>query len=95
MPIPIHTKPVDIDHTLRMPVTGCNKYDKIKHEITKTEMNQQLNIQYQTELEKLQKLSNFPSELHVNNMWEVADSIDCHAANYKNGQYTGSTFIQG
>lgn len=84
MSIPIHTMPVDTDHILRFPVTGCNKYDSVKHELSKTPMTEALNEKYRSELDKLQKISDFPMELTVNNMWEVADSIDCHIANYLN-----------
>ena len=85
MSIPIHTMPVETDHILRFPVTGCNKYDSVKHELSKTPMTEALNEKYRSELDKLQKISDFPMELTVNNMWEVADSIDCHIANYLNG----------
>ena len=81
VPFPVHTVPIKDDHILRMPVTGCNKYDQIKHELTSTPLMEELNEKYRTELDKLEELGKSKEPLKVHTMWPVIDSIDCHIAN--------------
>lgn len=81
VPFPVHTVPVPDDHLLRFPVTGCAKYDKIKHQLTNTTMMTELNEEYKEELQKLTELGKSDIPLKVHTMWPVIDSIDCHVAN--------------
>ena len=86
VPFPVHTVPIKDDKILRMPVTGCNKYDQIKHELTKTPLMDQLNEKYRSELDKLGELGKSEEPLQVHTMWPVIDSIDCHIANEMDGK---------
>lgn len=81
VPFPVHTVPIGDDKILRMPVTGCNKYDQIKHQLTNTPLMEQLNAKYRIELDKLGELGKSEEPLKVHTMWPVIDSIDCHIAN--------------
>ena len=81
VPFPVHTVPIPDDHILRMPVTGCNRYDQIKHQLTNTSQMELLNEKYRSELDKLGELGKTETPLQIHTMWPVIDSIDCHIAN--------------
>ena len=87
LPFPVHTVPIKDDKILRMPVTGCNKYDQIKHELTATPQMEALNEKYRGELDKLGELGKSEEPLKVHTMWPVIDSIDCHIANNLNRKF--------
>ena len=65
VPFPVHTVPIKDDKILRMPVTGCNKYDQIKHELTATPQMEALNEKYRGELDKLGELGKSEEPLKV------------------------------
>ena len=87
VPFPAHSVPVDFDNLLRYPNLRCKKYANLKSELVQTAKMEELNEKYKPDLKRMAELVNSSLTYRIENMWQILDTIDCHIANNKTGNF--------